>query len=107
MNTDPRGFRMTVTMSLTQLMDVVRMDETHFIDPWGPGELDMDIARQIGGASTVLAPEGYTGQGVRGEVFDTQIDMDHPEWNTEQKLVRLLGTLQTDLLKRPMRPPKA
>ncbi len=86
MNTAPDGFRMTVTMTMEQLLDVVFMNEVHFIDPWGPGETDLDIVRQIGGASTVLAPAGITGQGVRGEIFDTEVDADHPEWNGQTPL---------------------
>ncbi len=80
MNTSSDGFRMTVIMNLNQLMDVVRMDEVHFIDPWGPGETDMNIVREIGGANYVESMGGFTGDGVRGEIFDIGFNENHPEW---------------------------
>jgi hypothetical protein len=86
-NTAPDGFRMTVTMTMEHVLDIVRMNEVHFIEPWGPGETDLDVVRQIGGASTILAPVGITGQGVRGEIFDTENDMTHPEWNGQPPLL--------------------
>ncbi len=80
MNTSPDGFRMTVVMNLNQLMNVVRMDEVHFIDPWGPGEVDMDIVREISGANDIEALGGFSGEGVRGEIFDSELLLTHPEW---------------------------
>lgn len=85
-NTAYDGFRMTIFMTPQQARDVGRMNQVQFIDPWGPAELDMDIARQIGGASTILAPAGFSGQGVRGEVFDTGIYEEHPEWAGKEPL---------------------
>ena len=79
-NTTPDGFRMTAALTFDQVLDIARMDEVQFIDSWGPGELDMDIAREIGGANYIEAQGGFTGQGVRGEIFDTEVDPNHPEW---------------------------
>ncbi len=79
MTTAPDGFRMTVTLTLPQVLAVARLSEVHFIDPWGPGETDMDIVRQIGGVNDMYAL-GFKGQGVRGEVFDTGV-ANHQEWN--------------------------
>ena len=85
-NTCPEGFRMTVRMTLPQTVEIAYLNETHFIDPWGPGGPDMDIVRQIGGAVPTLSNAGFTGQGVRGEIFDTEVDGDHPEWNGQTPL---------------------
>ena len=35
MNTAPDGFRMTVTLTLPQVLEVARLSEVQFIDPWG------------------------------------------------------------------------
>ena len=87
MNTAPDGFRMTVTLTLAQVLDIAHMNEAHFIDPWGRGETDMDIVREIGGANYIETQAGYTGQGVRGEIFDTEVDANHPEWNGQTPLL--------------------
>ncbi len=79
MNTAPDGFRMTVTLTLPQVLEVARLSEVQFIDPWGPGETDLDIVRQIGGVEDLYAL-GFKGQGVRGEIFDTGV-ANHQEWN--------------------------
>ncbi|MFN0131754.1 MAG: S8 family serine peptidase [Phycisphaerales bacterium] len=76
-------FRMEATLTPTQVAQVAQRNEVGGIDPWGgPGGTDMNIARQIGGASTILQPAGFLGQGVRGEIHDTETQSNHPEWNT-------------------------
>jgi subtilisin family serine protease len=73
----PDQFRMEATITAAQLLQILRGNEINWIDPWqGPGGTDMDIARQIGGG-IMLAGLGYTGQGVRGEVFDTEVRVTH------------------------------
>lgn len=79
-NTAPGLRRMTVRMTAQQAIEVAKLDAVHFIDPWGEGGADMDIIRQLGGASPLLETLGYTGQGVRGEVIDTEVQANHPEW---------------------------
>ncbi|MBL9030501.1 MAG: S8 family serine peptidase [Phycisphaerae bacterium] len=75
--------RMEATLTPEQVLAVARRNEVGGIDPWGgPGGTDMDIVRQIGGAVTVLEPAGFLGQGVRGEVHDTETQSTHPEWNS-------------------------
>ncbi|WP_164014650.1 S8 family serine peptidase [Pyxidicoccus trucidator] len=77
------GLRVEATLTQDQLQRVVRANEVQFIDRWGgPGETDMSIVRQVGGANSVEALRGWTGQGVRGEVFDTELLDDHQEWPT-------------------------
>jgi len=76
----PEGFRMEATMTLATLRQVVRADEVNYIDPWGgPGGTDMNIARHSAGsaANFIETTLGFTGQGVRGEVFDTGVRSTH------------------------------
>lgn len=75
------GLRIEATLSQAQLAAIVTEDAVQFIDRWGgPGELDMDIVREVSGANAVEKRTGWTGQGVRGEVFDTEVRQDHQEW---------------------------
>lgn len=69
--------RFEALLTLDQVLEVARMDEVMFIDE--PGEIgnDMNIARSISGANYVETLEGFTGQGVRGEVFDEGILETH------------------------------
>lgn len=79
--TSPQGYRLEATLTHDQLLEVVHANETQFIDRWGgPGESDMNIVRQLGGADYVESMEGWTGQGVRGEIFDTEVRTTHQEW---------------------------
>ncbi|MBX3377705.1 MAG: S8 family serine peptidase [Phycisphaeraceae bacterium] len=78
----PDMFRMEATLTPAQLLAVAQRNEIDTIDLWGgPGGTDMDIARQIGGAVPILSTAGFLGQGVRGEVHDTETQSNHPEWN--------------------------
>lgn len=87
LNMNPDGFRMTVTITLAQVIELAHMDQTFFIDPWGPGETDTGAVRLLGGAVPILSNAGITGQGVRGEIFDLGVDPEHPEWNGQPPLV--------------------
>lgn len=78
--TTPEGFRLEATLSLEQIRTIAALDDVMFIDRKGPVEVDMDIARQIGGADFIQNTLGFTGQGVRGEVADTELDTTHTEW---------------------------
>ncbi len=78
---EPGGLRVEATLTQDQLAEVSRANEVQFVDRWGgPGELDMNIVRSVGGADYVESVAGYTGQGVRGEIFDTEIRTTHQEW---------------------------
>jgi len=77
----PKGYRMEATLTREQLLEVIQANEVQFIDRWGgPGEKDMDVVRQVGGADYIESLRGWTGQGVRGEVFDTGLLTTHQEW---------------------------
>ncbi len=80
--------RMEATLTPSQLLAVVQQNEVNFVDPWlGPGGADMDILRQYGGAVPILSTAGFTGQGVRGEVFDTEVFATHEQWNGQAPLL--------------------
>ncbi|MCH7792670.1 MAG: S8 family serine peptidase [Planctomycetes bacterium] len=80
-NINGLGYRMTVTIAPSQILALARRDELHYIDPWGPGELDTDLAKILngvtnsgGGPSRNIAALGFTGRGVDGEIFDTGVN---------------------------------
>ncbi len=67
----PDGFRVEAALTPAQLLAAARHDDVSFIDPDGPPGADMDIARQLSGA--VFVQPFAAGEGVRGEVFDTDL----------------------------------
>lgn len=77
---DAGKFLLEATLTYDQLFQVVGWDEVLFIDHWSPGEADMDIARVIGGANFLEGVEGFTGQGVRGEVIDLGFNLAHVDF---------------------------
>lgn len=76
----PDGFLLRATLDTDMLLEVLRMNEVAFVDPWGPPELDMDLARLISGADAIESSLGFNGQGVRGEVMDTSIRTTHVDF---------------------------
>ncbi|MEM7587853.1 MAG: S8 family serine peptidase, partial [Acidobacteriota bacterium] len=75
------GVRVEASLTQAQLLEVVHDNRVLFIDRWGgPGELDMDIVREVGGGDYVEGVAGFTGAGVRGEVFDSELRTTHQEW---------------------------
>lgn len=77
----PDGFRMEAVIDQPVLAELLHDDRVHWIEPWqGPGGTDMDIVRQVGGADYIENETGFTGQGVRGEIFDTEVRTTHQEW---------------------------
>ena len=75
------GVLMQATLTPAQLQEVMHLDQVAFLDRWSPPEVDMDIARQIGGADQVESVAGFEGDAVRGEVLDNGITATaHPGW---------------------------
>jgi len=95
--TTPEGRRMEASLTQEQLVEITHMNAVQFIDRWGgPGETDMDIVRQVGGADYVEAVAGYTGNGVRGEIFDTELLTSHQEWGPAP-IIHSPGTSSSNL----------
>ncbi len=88
----PQGHRLEATLTAGQLRALLDDNRVQYVDRWGgPGEPDMDIVREVGGADYVETVAGYTGAGVRGEIFDTEVLVGHQEWLTPI-LVHSAGT---------------
>ncbi len=68
-------------LTVDQLRTIVEMDEVAYIDVPGEIVLAMDIARSISGADYIETVEGFTGQGVRGEVKDIGLFVGHHALN--------------------------
>jgi hypothetical protein len=74
----PDQYRMEATLTPAQVLQVAQRNEVNFIDAWGgPGGTDMLVIRQLEGATPTVSGAGFTGQGVRGEVFDTEVLSTH------------------------------
>lgn len=82
----PNGFRLEATLTAAQLLDIVQMNEVQFVDRWGPPSVDMDLAREIGGANYIEGLEGFSGEGVRAEIFDTNVSTTHPDFQATPTL---------------------
>lgn len=83
---EPRGYRVEATLTLEQLAFVAHRPEVLFIDAKGAPEDDMEIARQFGGAQT-LHTLGYLGQGVRGEVLDGGLRLEHLDFQANPPII--------------------
>jgi serine protease AprX len=84
----PDAFRMEISITARQLLEIAHMDEVHTIDPWGgPGGTDMNIVRRTAGAEYLKDALGSSGQGVRAAVFDTELRAMHREFSTFTPLI--------------------
>jgi hypothetical protein len=79
---DAGKFLIEATLSPDKLFSVIRWDEVNFVDRWSAYEVDMDIAREIGGANYIETVAGYNGSGVRGEVFDGGFNLAHVDFQS-------------------------
>jgi len=84
----PDQFRMEATLTRAQLLKLASMNEVCYIDRWlGPGGTDMQVIRQLQGAIPTLSNLSITGQGVRGEVHDTEVLTSHVAYQTPPVLL--------------------
>jgi len=79
---DAGKFLLEATLTPEQLYEVVSWNEILFIDRWSPYENDMNNARELGGANHIETVAGYTGAGVRGEVFDAGFNLAHVDFSS-------------------------
>ena len=75
----PDGFLFDAILSEAQLEQVLRWNEVFFVDLWQAPEDDMALVRQKGGADQIELDYGFTGQGVRGECMDGNVNTSHPD----------------------------
>lgn len=92
---NPDGYRMEVWVDPSNLVQIARMNEVHWIDPWTPGETDMDICRQLSGAVPTLSGMNVLGQGVRGEVFDSGVRISHQAFQGPAPLLHTVNSGDT------------
>ncbi|MCC6785196.1 MAG: S8 family serine peptidase [Planctomycetes bacterium] len=71
----------TVELDTAQLLAAARLDEVLWIDRWTAPEQDMNNARIQGGANYLETQAGYTGQGVRGHVYEG-VEATHTDFTT-------------------------
>jgi len=82
------------TLTPDELFQVIRWDEVLFADRWGEYETDMNNIRVIGGANYLESVTGFTGEGVRGEVFDAGFNLIHQDFQSRPLIQH--GTVGTD-----------
>ncbi len=75
----PDGFILEATLDEEQLSQVVTYDEVLYVDRWSAPEDDMNLIRIDGGANWLETNYGFTGQGVRGECCDGNVNEAHPD----------------------------
>ena len=85
---------MVATLTPAQLLEVVSWDEVAFVDRWTPMEPDMNNARATGGADYIEGVAGYTGAGVRAEVFDGGFNLSHVDFASRPLIPH--GTVNSD-----------
>jgi serine protease AprX len=82
-DSDDFGKRLLVaTLTPDQLYQVAGWNEVLFVDRWSPMERDMNNGRVLGGANYLEGATGFTGQGVRGEVFDAGFNLAHVDFQS-------------------------
>ncbi|MBL8899820.1 MAG: S8 family serine peptidase [Planctomycetes bacterium] len=62
-----------------QLLAAAHLDQVLWIDRWTAPEVDMDNARIQSGANYIQSVAGFTGRGVRGEIYEG-VDGAHPDY---------------------------
>jgi hypothetical protein len=76
------------------LDDVAFIPEVEWIDEYSPPKPLMDNIRVFTGASSPLHEVGFNGSGIVGEVKDSGLDQDHPEF--EGQLLATDGSVDED-----------
>jgi len=74
-------------LTQAQLKRVSAFDEVLFIDRWSPPETDMDNIRALHGANHVEMLDGFSGEGVRGEVLDVGFNQVHVDFASRPLLL--------------------
>ena len=90
----PDSLLFTVELDGVQLLAASRLDEVLWIDRWTPSSDDMNNARVQGGANAVETAAGYTGNGVRGHVYEGA-EASHPDFDVALTNVRSGGEAMT------------
>jgi hypothetical protein len=76
----PHGSLLEAVLRPAQVGSLVRSNHLMWIEAWQPDEDDMDIVREVSGVDFVESAAGFDGTGVAGEVLDSGIMQDHPDF---------------------------
>lgn len=74
-------YLMRVELNGNQLQTVLQWDGILFVDTYSPLEKDMDVVREMLGADAVTSLEGFNGEGIRGEVYDSGFNANHIDFD--------------------------
>jgi hypothetical protein len=77
----PSGHTVELEAGPDALRRLAAHDDVAWIDRWFPPETDMDLVRLDAGSNWLEASFGFCGQGVRGEVLDSGIQLDHVDFD--------------------------
>jgi len=77
----PSGHVVELWVNRSQLQSLSASDDVLWIDQWTPRSTDMDLVREDAGTDWIEDNFGYCGQGVRGEVMDSGVQTDHPDFD--------------------------
>jgi hypothetical protein len=87
----PESILFTAELSGVQLIQAARLDQVIWIDRWTESSNDMDNVRIVGGGNFVESVAGYTGQGIRGHVYEG-VERTHNDFNTAPTVVGSCST---------------
>ncbi len=87
----PGGFVLEATLTADQLIEVIHMNEVSYVDTWSKPITFMNNVRIDGGADYIENVAGYTGEGVRAEVMDTELDTNHQAFQARPPLIHPSG----------------
>jgi hypothetical protein len=80
----PHGFLLEAELDGAQARALLASSHLQWIEPWSAPETDMDNGRVVSGASYVSSVGGYDGSGVRAEVMDSGILLNHQDFDGVQ-----------------------
>lgn len=90
----PDGFLLRTHLTPRQLMRIAALDEVLWVERAAAPRAAVDKVRQDSGVDLVEVRTGYTGAGVRGEVLDTGLALNHPDFQTAQPILHGPNTAQ-------------
>ncbi|UYV12520.1 MAG: S8 family serine peptidase [Phycisphaera sp.] len=85
--------RLEAWLTDDQVLAVAQRSDVLFMDFRGEPELDVDIARMIGGADYIESVAGFSGEGVRAEVMDSGLFTGHQEFSSMSPAPLLHGSV--------------
>ncbi len=94
LESEPVG-RLEAWRTDAQVLQIAQRSDVLFMDFRGEPELDVDLARIIGGANYVESVAGFTGQGVRAEVMDSGLFLGHQEFSAMDPPPLLHGSVDS------------